>query len=122
MDKIMPTLLRQAQVYGMRDHERLNSIMGKSQFSLQNNIETLYAHQPRQLAFRAQSLDDFQLWKTTTRAKFLDLLGIAGRRPPVDPKAEFLSVTDRGAYVEQKFALDVGEGVVAPMYILVPKT
>ena len=42
--------------------------------------------------------------------------------PPSQPRAELLQSQDRGEYVEEKYALDVGEGVDAPMYVLVPKT
>lgn len=94
----------------------------KSSFHLQSHVDNLIANQPRQLAFRAQSLDEFQRWHSTLRAKFLDLLGIAGRTPPTRPRAERLQAVDRGAYVEEKYTLDVGESIRAPMYVLVPKT
>ena len=93
-----------------------------SPFHLQRQIDDMFVNQPRQLAFRAQSLDEFNSWKATLRMKFLDLLGIAGQVPPTHAKAEHLQSVDRGAYVEEKYALDVGEGIYAPMYVLIPKT
>ncbi|HVU14397.1 MAG TPA: alpha/beta hydrolase family protein [Phototrophicaceae bacterium] len=94
----------------------------QNQFRLQQHVETLYEHQPRQLAFHAQSVEEFELWKQALRSKFSELLGIAGKRPPTNPQATLVQTVDRGEYVEEKYALDVGESVVAPMYVLVPKT
>jgi hypothetical protein len=91
-------------------------------FHLQRHVDDLFANQPRQLAFRAQSKDEFDRWKATLRAKFRDLLGIAGQVPPANPQAELIQTIDRGTYVEEKYALDVGENLLAPMYVLVPKT
>ena|SRR5664279_1538518 len=96
--------------------------MDSAQFHLQNNIDALYVNQPRQLAFQAQSVEAFNLWKQTLRGKFRELLGIAGRVPPQTVRAELLQSVDRGEYTEEKYALDVGESVQAPMYMLVPKT
>lgn len=93
-----------------------------SMFELQSHTELLYDSKPRQLAFRAQSAEEFAGWQHALRGKILDLLGIAGRAVPTSPRAELISVTDRGEYVEEKYALDVGEAVAAPMYVLVPKT
>ncbi len=96
--------------------------MDSGQFALQNHVDSLYTHQPRQLAFRSQSLDEFMLWKRTLRAKVLELLGITGRLLPTSVQADLIQSVDRGAYVEEKYALDVGEAVKAPIYVLVPKT
>ncbi len=91
-------------------------------FELKSHTETLYDSLPRQLAFRAQSAQEFTGWQTALRAKILDLLGIAGRVVPSAPTATLISTADRGEYIEEKYALDVGEAVAAPMYVLVPKT
>jgi dienelactone hydrolase len=52
----------------------------------------------------------------------VDLLGLSGRSAPSNPAAERVQAIDRGDYVEEKYALDVGDVVPAPMYVLVPKT
>lgn len=96
--------------------------MESKQFALQNHVDALYAHQPRQLAFRSQSPDEFRLWQQTLRTQVREVLGIAGRLPPTSVQADRLQAIDRGAYVEEKYALDVGEDVRAPLYVLVPKT
>jgi hypothetical protein len=91
-------------------------------FHLQDHLDSLYVSAPRQLAFNAGTVDEFAAWQRALRAKVLDLLGIAGRRLPQTVSAEPLASVDCGEYVEEKYALDVGEGVRAPMYLLVPKT
>ncbi|MEO8395856.1 MAG: alpha/beta hydrolase family protein [Chloroflexota bacterium] len=93
-----------------------------SPFQLQHHVDGLYENLPRQLTFRAQSLEEFAFWQQSLRTKVAELLGIDGRRVPVNPKAELVQSVDRGAYIEEKYALDVGESVRAPMYVLVPKT
>jgi dienelactone hydrolase len=92
-----------------------------TEFGLQAHVDHLYAANPRRLAFRAETPDEFAAWQTALRQQVAQLLGIAGRTlPPV--QAEKVQAIDRGAYVEEKMALDVGENVPAPVYVLVPKT
>lgn len=91
-------------------------------FALQSHVDYLYENKPRRLAFKAQTLDEFTVWQTALKAEVVRLLGLTGRTPPTNPAAELLQSVDRGEYVEEKYALEVGEGVPAPMYILVPKT
>jgi hypothetical protein len=66
----------------------------KFPFHLQSQIDDMFVSQPRQLAFRAHSLNEFNSWKVILRAKFLDLLGIAGHVPPTHPKTEHLQSVD----------------------------
>lgn len=91
-------------------------------FHLQRHVDALYSEQPRQLAFRAQSAGELAAWQRTLRAKLRELLGIAGRTLPASVQAEQIQSIDRGDYMEQKYALDVGESVRAPVYLLVPKS
>lgn len=55
------------------------------------------------------------------RVRLRQILGLA-ERPSVPVNAVLLQSVDCGSYVEEKYSLDVGEGVAAPMYLLVPKT
>jgi dienelactone hydrolase len=91
-----------------------------NQFHLQAQADHLYATQPRQLAFRAETLDAFAAWQDTLRARVRALLGIAGRVLPTAIKAEPVQAIERDGYTEEKYALDVGDGAPAPMYVLVP--
>ena len=95
--------------------------MSDPRFRLDAHLEGLYKDAPRELAFCAERPEQFTEWKQQLHARVAELLGLAGRTRP-EPKAEKLSETDRDGYVEQKWALDVGEGVAAPMYLLVPGT
>lgn len=96
--------------------------MTTQSFALQSHVDTLYAQQPRQLALRAESLGEFRAWQRALRQEVAKLLGIAGRRVPAAVIAEKLQTVDRGDYREEKYALEVGEAVAAPLYVLVPKT
>ena len=93
-----------------------------SSFHLQNHVNALYAQQPRLLAFQAQTAAAFAAWKQALQATLRELLGIAGRTLPPSVKAERLHSVDCGDYVEEQYALDVGEGVRAPIYLLIPKS
>jgi len=90
-------------------------------FALQPHLDKLYKHSPRNLALTATTADEFADWKRTLRNELVELLGIARRELPPKIQAEKLQMIDRGDYVEEKYALNVSEGVYAPIYILVPK-
>lgn len=89
-------------------------------FALQAQVDALYK-QPRRMAFQAQSQDAFDEWQVALRREVIDLLGLTGRTPPENPQASLIHAIDRGDYIEEKYALDVGEAVPAPMYVLVPR-
>lgn len=91
-------------------------------FHLQTHVDHLYAQTPRQLAFSAQTRADALAWQSTLREKLRELLRIEGRVLPTSVAAETISTIDGDGYTEQKIALDMGEGVYAPAYILIPKT
>ena len=90
-------------------------------FELQSHLDTLYQQKPRQLALAATTDEAFGFWRDALREKVTEVLHLSGRTVPTNPAAEHLSEIDRGSYVEHKYALDVGETVRAPMYVLVPK-
>lgn len=89
-------------------------------FDLQSHVDGLYDNRSRRFAMRAESVEEFEAWKQELRGETLKLLGLVGRTaPPVH--AEQIHAEDRGSYTEEKYSLDVGEGVRAPTYMLVPK-
>ena len=90
-------------------------------FALQPHLDYLYTNQPQRLAFDARTVEAFTVWQRTLRGEIVELLGLAGRTPPARPVVEKLGEVDRGQYVEEHYALDVGESVLTNMYILVPK-
>lgn len=90
-------------------------------FQLQGHLDYLYENKARKYAFGAQSGAEFREWQANFRQELMGLMGIAERELPQKPNAEKIDSIDRGNYVEEKYALDVGE-LVAPMFVLVPKT
>lgn len=96
--------------------------MDTPNFALQSHVDYLYTNKPRRLAFEARTPDEFTVWQTALRGEVVRLLGLTGRTPPANLAAELLQTIDRGKYNEEKHALDVGEGVRANMYVLVPKS
>jgi len=91
-------------------------------FGLQPHLEQLYATQPRRLALRAETAEQLRRWQTELQAEVVRLLGLEGRLPLPPPDPQQLSVVDRGDYVEELHALDVGEEARLPVYLLRPKT
>jgi dienelactone hydrolase len=77
-------------------------------FELQAHLDHLYEH-------RAQPPGD----RAELRRRLVALLGLMGRQP-VEVSAELASIEDRGVYREERLSLDVGEGVHAPLAVLVP--
>ncbi|MFZ6031213.1 MAG: alpha/beta hydrolase family protein [Chloroflexota bacterium] len=64
--------------------------------------------------------DAFRSWQTALHTELQRLMGLDGRSvPPVS--ARRLGSLDCGDYVEEKYALDAGEGVQIPVYMLTPK-
>lgn len=90
-------------------------------FHLQRSLDAHYQRAKRQFAFRASDPQEFAEWQTQFRAALKDLLGIVDENLPQIPQATLLSSTDKGAYTEEKYALDVGDSL-APLYMLIPKT
>lgn len=89
-------------------------------FALQTHLEQIQAGQNRQFAFAAHTLEEFVPWQANLRARLTRLLGLENR-PPAALSVETLGSIDRDACLEQKVSLAVGEGVRAPLYLLVPK-
>jgi dienelactone hydrolase len=54
------------------------------------------------------------------RAELNHLLGLQNH-PPASLAVQNIRSVDRGTFTEEKLALDVGEGVQAPLYVLTPK-
>ncbi|MDX1994466.1 MAG: alpha/beta hydrolase family protein [bacterium] len=92
-----------------------------SAFALQPHLDQLDRPSAQRFAFYARTQDDFTAWKNVLRAKLRRLLRIEGRTLPLPPLVQKLQAVEREGYIEEKFALDVGEGIFAPIYILVPK-
>ena len=89
-------------------------------FTLQSHLDFLYTTESRRFALSATTRSEFQRWQQSLRSEIARLRGIKGRSP-VPVAAERIAAMDRGEYIEEKYALYVGEHVWMPAYILVPK-
>lgn len=89
-------------------------------FGLQPHLDALYKETQHRFAFQAEHANVLRAWQHDFRVALRDLIGLSGWTAPIDPQAELLSTVDRGTYSEEKYALDGGDGVSIPMYILVP--
>jgi len=89
-------------------------------FSLQNHLDDIYSAGPRRFAFNARTLKDFLIWQTDFRAELTRLLGLENH-PSASPATRHIQAIDRDTYTEEKLSLNVGEGVQAPIYLLMPK-
>jgi dienelactone hydrolase len=90
-------------------------------FDLQSHVDYLTDAREARLAFNATSIAEFREWQRVLREKLLKLLGLDGRVRPDPVTGRRITVVQRNGYTEEKVALDVGEGVQAPIYILVPE-
>jgi len=89
-------------------------------FSLQDHLDNLYSANARKFAFKARTLKDYLIWQASFRLELTALLGLQDH-PPASLALQLIQSVDRGTYIEEKFRLDVGEGVQAPIYLLTPK-
>jgi len=89
-------------------------------FSLQEHLDQIYTSNQRKFSFNARTLKDYFIWQNTFRAELNRLLGLENH-PPASLTINHIQSVERGAYIEEKYALDVGEGVEAPIFLLVPK-
>lgn len=94
--------------------------MPEEPFSLQEHLDQQYAKSARTFTCTACTLDDFSLWQSAFRAELTRLLGLQNHAP-APLFTQKINNVDRGTFIEEKFSLDVGEGVQAPLYVLVPK-
>ncbi len=95
--------------------------MTDNRFALQPHLDHLYRANAERLAWRATTREAFEAWQAALRLQLIRLLGLEGREP-IPPIAEKLTAIDCGSYVEEKYALEVGERAHAPMYLLVPRS
>lgn len=90
-------------------------------FGLQAHLDLLLTQHNQPQIQEPATASDFAKWQTAARTQLTLLLGLENRAS-VPVHVDQLSVTDRGAYVEEKYSLEVGEAVQAPLYLLIPKT
>ena len=79
-----------------------------------------YEAQPRQLAFRAQTLDEWQAWRTALRAQLVECLGgLPADRCDLAPQVA--EVVEEENYRREKVLFYSEPGVAVPCYVLTPR-
>lgn len=90
-------------------------------FHLQPSLDQLYKESAQKFAFQGETPQALEEWQAQFQDALSQLLGLNGRISLQIPHAQKLHSTDKGAYFEEKYALDVGDSL-APLYLLIPKT
>jgi hypothetical protein len=79
-----------------------------------------YAAQPRQLAFRAQNLEQWRAWRDALRAKLTECLsGFPTERCDLAPQVT--EVIEEEEYRREKVYFYSEPGVAVPCYVLIPR-
>ncbi len=89
-------------------------------FQLQHHLDALYQDTARQLPCDISDRASFQAWQTSARHRVREVLGIDGLPEPQVVDQALLQSRDCGSYTEEKWAVTTDEGVVIPLYFLVP--
>ncbi len=79
-----------------------------------------YEQLPRQLAFRAKTVDETRVWKQELKHKLIELLGDFPLEKP-DLSVKVLETTEEDDYFLEKVAFQSQEGVYIPCWVLKPK-
>jgi dienelactone hydrolase len=78
-----------------------------------------YDAQPRQLAFRAETLEQWRAWRDTLRAQLIECLG-GFSADRCDLSAQVVEVVEEQDYRREKVYFYSEPGVAVPCYVLVP--
>lgn len=89
-------------------------------FHLQKHLDELQARDFTRLALRGESQAAFAAWKAELSAELAHCLGLSLRPVEKTIPAVHLSSQQLEGYRKEKFALDAGEGVQIPVYLLTP--
>ena len=74
----------------------------------------------RKLAFKAQTLEEFNAWKKDAVAKLKELIGYDTMlKAPLQPRT--LDSEDKGDYIQDHILIQTQPDVFVPMYVLKPK-
>ncbi len=89
-------------------------------FSTLEYLWQQYATQPRQLAFRAETLAAWHAWRDALRARLLECLGgLPAERGELAPRV--VDVSERENYRQEKIYFYSEPGVAVPCYVLTPR-
>ena len=108
----------------MAHHQRLqhgSDDLALDVFQVENHLARIHGESPHALRFSATTAEDVERWRKRARGKLRELFVLTGREPLPNPSAVRLASVRRDGYTEEKWALDVGEDVRAPVYVLIPE-
>ncbi len=91
-------------------------------FSLNPHLDHLYATATRPLQLQATDVESLRLWQISVRDRLGILLGIADLSYPQIAEHECLGRWEYDSYTEEKHAVKTDEGIVIPLYLLVPRS
>src|SRR5512135_933720 len=84
-----------------------------------------YEAGPRQLAFRARTLDEWQVWRKTLHARLAECLGelpVSREADRCDLAPQVVEVVEEQDYRREKVVFYSEPGVAVPCYVLTPRT
>ncbi len=84
-------------------------------------MKRLYDRTEREYRFQAKTPEEFADWKTRTRKRLAEIIGLDFCTRAGEEDARLLEETDRGSYVKQYWTLQTEPEVYVPFYILKPK-
>ncbi len=83
-------------------------------------IWQVYERQPRQLAFRAQDVEEWRVWREQLRAQLRALLGgLPGEPCALAPQV--VETVDEDEYRRERVFFYAEPGVAVPCYVLIPR-
>lgn len=89
-------------------------------FELNSWLDALYATHRAHQAWKTEDIASLEDWQTRVRHHLRELLGLNGRPEPAVAEVEVLGRYDYEGYTEEKQAVTTEEGVVIPLYFLIP--
>lgn len=93
----------------------------RKDYILEDYMKKRFAQVGRKNAFKADSVDEYQNWKTSTRAKLKELIGY-DTMLKTKPNPRKIDCEDLGTYTREHVEIQTEPGVWMPFYILKPKT
>ncbi len=93
----------------------------RAPFGLDPHLDALFQRNARREKATTHHFTAFGNWQKAGRRRVAELLGIADLPRPEAIRQDLLHQRDRGAFVEEKWAVTSQEDVALPIYFLVPK-
>lgn len=88
-------------------------------FQPMSYIDHLYEHNQPELAFTAQTVEEWKKWRRKLKARVLECLG-GMDEPRCDLQPEILERKQMDGYVREKVVYQTRPGMAVPAYVLIP--